>query len=309
MNHSGISANIIALASLAAIGCIKPAAAAGCHTLSRSSLENKAQNYEDSIRSASRSHGVQEDLIKAVIAVESCFKSTARGTSGEKGLMQLMPGTAARFNVRSGYNPWDNVHGGASYLKHLIRYYKGDTRRAIAAYNAGEGNVRPGGVIRNKDYVRKVMSAYSTLSGQGAYKHSRKAQGWRSASYKKRTSLRGSQRYAPRKPKVKYARYAAKTKPMRFTKQRAWLKQKRSNNARVYRASFKPSKKMTMRAKAARLAKKRRSKQVQASVSARYARALPASYMRLNPGDTIYTIVESTIYTMPLGNHTRRYTR
>ena len=138
--------------------------AAGCQVLSKKTLESKAKRYKKTIRSASRKYGVSEDLIKAVITVESCFRRKARGADGEKGLMQLMPATARRFNVSRGYNSWENVHGGTRYLSYLFKRYRGDTQRAVAAYNAGEGNVRPGKRIRNIKYVRKVMRAYRKLS-------------------------------------------------------------------------------------------------------------------------------------------------
>ena len=138
--------------------------AAGCQVLSKKTLERKAKRYKKTIRSASRKYGVSEDLIKAVITVESCFRRKARGAAGEKGLMQLMPATARRFNVKRGYNSWENVHGGTRYLSYLFKRYRGDARRAVAAYNAGEGNVRPGKRIRNIGYVRKVMRAYRKLS-------------------------------------------------------------------------------------------------------------------------------------------------
>lgn len=136
----------------------------GCQTLSSSSLEQKASQYYDSIDSASSKYGVSKNLIKAVITIESCFKSTARGSLGEKGLMQLMPGTARRFNIRNGYNAWENIHGGARYLSYLLSHYDGNTHRAVAAYNAGEGNVRKGGSIPNQGYVSKVMQAFGKFS-------------------------------------------------------------------------------------------------------------------------------------------------
>ncbi|MBJ6611660.1 MAG: transglycosylase SLT domain-containing protein [Candidatus Thiothrix moscowensis] len=141
----------------------------GCQTLSPDTLEQKASQYRDAITSASSSHGVSKDLVKAVITVESCFKSGARGSSGEKGLMQLMPGTARRFDIRNGYNAWQNVHGGTRYLSYLLDYYGGNTQRAVAAYNAGEGNVRKNGAIPNHGYVSKVMQAYHKFSqGRGS---------------------------------------------------------------------------------------------------------------------------------------------
>jgi LysM repeat protein len=137
----------------------------GCQTLSGSTLQQKASAYQQAIHSAASQHGVSKNLIKAVITIESCFKSKARGAAGEKGLMQLMPGTARRFNVRDGYNVWQNVNGGARYLGLLLQRYDGNTRRAVAAYNAGEGNVRKAGGIPNPAYVGKVMQAYGKFSG------------------------------------------------------------------------------------------------------------------------------------------------
>lgn len=136
----------------------------GCQTLSRKTLNRKAKRFDKSISSASKRYGVSKDLITAVITVESCFKKRARGTSGEKGLMQLMPATARRFGVKKGYNPWQNIHGGTKYLSYLLKRYKGNTKRAVAAYNAGEGNVGRSGRIRNIGYVNKVMRAYGKLS-------------------------------------------------------------------------------------------------------------------------------------------------
>lgn len=141
------------------------AEAAGCQVLSKETLEKKADPYDQSIRSAAQKYGVKEDLVKAVITVESCFKKRARGSSGEKGLMQLMPATARRFNLKNGYSAWQNVHAGTKYLSYLLARYDGDLSRTVAAYNAGEGNVRPGGKIRNHYYVSKVMSAYGKFRG------------------------------------------------------------------------------------------------------------------------------------------------
>lgn len=141
------------------------AEAAGCQVLSKETLEKKADPYDQPIRSAAQKYGVKEDLVKAVITVESCFKKRARGSSGEKGLMQLMPATARRFNLKNGYSAWHNVHAGTKYLSYLLTRYNGDLSRTIAAYNAGEGNVRPGGKIRNHYYVSKVMSAYGKFRG------------------------------------------------------------------------------------------------------------------------------------------------
>ena len=147
----------------------QPVEAAGCQILNKETLERKADPYDQSIRSAAQKYGVKEGLVKAVITVESCFKQSARGSSGEKGLMQLMPSTARRFNFKSSYSPWHNIHAGTRYLSYLLQRYDGDLNRTVAAYNAGEGNVRPGGKIRNHHYVSKVIRAYSKFSGRSKF--------------------------------------------------------------------------------------------------------------------------------------------
>ena len=135
----------------------------GCQTLSSSTLQKKASPYNQSITKASKKYGVSKSLIKAVITIESCFKSRARGSLGEKGLMQLMPGTARRLKVKDGYNVSQNVHGGTKYLSFLLNRYNGSMQRAIAAFNAGEGNIDKGR-IPNRRYVNKVLHAYSKFS-------------------------------------------------------------------------------------------------------------------------------------------------
>ena len=153
----------------------------GCQTLSSSTLHQKASPFNSSINSAAKKHGVSQNLIKAVITIESCFRSRARGSLGEKGLMQLMPKTARRLNVRNGYNVSQNVHGGAKYLGFLLRRYNGNMQRAIAAYNAGEGNIDKGR-IPNQRYVNKVLHAYRKFSSgksDAAYKPTKRKEKYR----------------------------------------------------------------------------------------------------------------------------------
>ena len=86
-------------------------------------------------------------LVHSVIKVESNYNPSAVSPKGAQGLMQLVPETARRFGVADVFNPFDNVKGGAKYLKYLMDYYHGDQTLALAAYNAGEQNVaRYGGV-------------------------------------------------------------------------------------------------------------------------------------------------------------------
>ncbi len=136
----------------------------GCHNLSSDTLQQKANPYHSTIAKAAQRYGVSANLVKAVITIESCFKPNARGSSGEKGLMQLMPGTARRFNIRNGYSANQSINGGARYLSLLVNRYAGNLHRAVAAYNAGEGNVGHSGSIPNVGYVGKVMHAYNKFA-------------------------------------------------------------------------------------------------------------------------------------------------
>ena len=168
MNKGVFSAVSLALtaALITSANLSNTAHAAGCQTLSSNSLQEKASTYHPTIQSAASQHGVSASLIKAVITVESCFRSKARGSLGEKGLMQLMPATARRFNISNGYSPQQNINGGTRYLSYLLERYNGNVQHTVAAYNAGEGNIKPNGRIPNKSYVSKVMQAYGKFSGK-----------------------------------------------------------------------------------------------------------------------------------------------
>lgn len=127
--------------------------------------------FDQLIRQAAQHHGVSEGLVKAIMHTESGFNIHARSPVGAQGLMQLMPATARRFNVSNAYDPQQNIFGGVKYLSWLLKRFNGDTRLAIAAYNAGEGNVDKYGGIppfrETQDYVRRVTSRLQNLYASG----------------------------------------------------------------------------------------------------------------------------------------------
>ena len=95
----------------------------------------------DHIKAAAQRHHLSEELITAVISVESNFDHAAVSRKGAKGLMQLMPATASIMGVRDPHDPDENIDAGASHLRAMLDTFKGDLPLALAAYNAGEQNV------------------------------------------------------------------------------------------------------------------------------------------------------------------------
>ena len=131
----------------------------------------KAGRYDSIIEKAATAASVEPNLLRAVIVVESGFNSRAVSKRGAMGLMQLMPATATRFGVSNPYDPLQNVHAGARYLKFLIDRFGQDVRLALAAYNAGEDAVdRNGGQIppfsETMAYVPRVLKIYQMLRNQ-----------------------------------------------------------------------------------------------------------------------------------------------
>ena len=131
----------------------------------------RAAQYDAIIEAEAKSAGVEPNLLRAVIVVESGFNSRAVSKRGAVGLMQLMPATAARFGVSNRYDPRQNVRGGALYLGLLINRFRQNVRLALAAFNAGEdavdrssGQIPP--FVETLEYVPKVLKIYQTLIEQ-----------------------------------------------------------------------------------------------------------------------------------------------
>ncbi|KHE72080.1 hypothetical protein LD39_06470 [Halobacillus sp. BBL2006] len=119
------------------------------------------QNIERIIQKASVKYGVSEQLIRSVVKAESNFDSSIVSHAGAQGLMQLMPATARGLGVTDPFDPEQNVMGGTKYLKQMLDRYNGNSQLAVAAYNAGPGNVdKYGGVPpfqETQNYVTKVL--------------------------------------------------------------------------------------------------------------------------------------------------------
>jgi hypothetical protein len=116
-----------------------------------------------------RKNALPPELVAAVVRAESKFMPTARSNAGAVGLMQLVPRTGRWLGARDLTNPAQNVMAGAKYLRYLTDRFNGDTQKAVAAYNAGEGNVRRFGGVppfrETRDYVSRV-SDYRAELGQ-----------------------------------------------------------------------------------------------------------------------------------------------
>ncbi|WP_200156881.1 lytic transglycosylase domain-containing protein [Allochromatium vinosum] len=122
--------------------------------------------YHHFVLANARRYGLSPSLLHAVIRAESAYNPAAVSRAGAQGLMQLMPGTAARYGVRDSFDPAENIRGGSAYLRDLLDLFDQDVKLALAGYNAGEGAVIKHGrqippYTETQDYVRKVLSFYA----------------------------------------------------------------------------------------------------------------------------------------------------
>lgn len=139
-------------------------ATASCLGLTAESMKARAARYEPVIRRHADAHGLSPKLVSAVMRVESCYDHRAVSRSGARGLMQLMPMTAAELGVHDSFDPEQNVSGGVRYLASMLQRFGRDLRLGLAAYNAGpEAVTRHQGIPpypETVSYVSRILKLY-----------------------------------------------------------------------------------------------------------------------------------------------------
>lgn len=117
-------------------------------------------SLSDIFQEAADTYHVDVNLLTAMAKQESNFNVDSTSSSGAQGIMQLMPATAEELGVKDAYDPYENIMGGARYISRLLQRYNGDTTLALAAYNAGSGNVAKYGGIppfaETQNYIQKI---------------------------------------------------------------------------------------------------------------------------------------------------------
>jgi soluble lytic murein transglycosylase-like protein len=134
-------------------------------------LKGPLTNYEDLIVKASERYRVDSALVKAVIKAESNFNHRAVSPVGARGLMQLMPATAATLQVQDSFQPENNIDGGVRYLRYLMNLFNGNLPLVLAAYNSGENTVlrynnRIPPYQETQTYVRRVLGYFDKYSSE-----------------------------------------------------------------------------------------------------------------------------------------------
>lgn len=128
---------------------------------------NRLNKYQDIINEAAGKYGVNENIIKSIILTESAGDEHAVSKADAKGLMQLMDSTASDMGVKNVMDPKENIFGGTKYFAKMLRQYDGDVNLALAAYNAGPGNVEKYNGVppfdETKNYINRVIGYLNHL--------------------------------------------------------------------------------------------------------------------------------------------------
>jgi transglycosylase-like protein with SLT domain len=177
---------------------------------------NERDALEPIIQEAAALHGVDPDLVKAVIQTESRFDPRATSGVGAKGLMQLMPKTAKAVGIEDPFDARQNIFGGVKYLSQMMDRYNGNTALALAAYNAGPGNVRRHRGVppfrETRGYVTKIAKLLADSDSGAAFS----VPAYRAPVKKARVSSRSS-----RSARVKKASMTSRAKTRKATVTRA----------------------------------------------------------------------------------------
>lgn len=147
----------------------RPTASHSCHGITPTILAQRAEPYLTTVRHYATHYGIDPNLVRAVITVESCFDRQAVSRVGAQGLMQLMPATARELGVQNSFDALDNIRGGIRYLHRMLQEFDQDITLALAAYNAGPGAVRRHNGVppfnETRNYITRVMDHYERLAG------------------------------------------------------------------------------------------------------------------------------------------------
>ncbi|MCB1215457.1 MAG: lytic transglycosylase domain-containing protein [Deltaproteobacteria bacterium] len=139
---------------------------------SRERMKQKLAPYQHHIEKASSKYGVPVSVVAGIIWQESRANPNAKSHVGAQGLMQLMPGTAKHLGVNDPWDPGQNIDGGTKYIRQMFDKF-GRWDHAIAAYNAGPGNVQKYGGIppfkETQDYVPKVLGGAQSFALAGGF--------------------------------------------------------------------------------------------------------------------------------------------
>lgn len=139
----------------------------------KSDLLGKISKYESIVQDTARKYNLSPQLLKSIIAVESAGNHRAISPAGAKGLMQLIDSTARYVGVRNVFDPAENIEGGAKYLREMLNTFDGNLELALAAYNAGPGNVfKYNGIPPFKEtrnyiaLVKRYLNLFNNIDGE-----------------------------------------------------------------------------------------------------------------------------------------------